>query len=256
MADELKSKATTDTLEGKNILVIGASGGVGTALRKQLADQGAKVHATSRDEAKLNDMTDAASTHTLDALDAKATEDLVKQLAKDGPLHAAVNLAGSVLLKPAHSTKPEEFEEVVRVNLFTAFNLVHAVSRVMPKQETGGSVVLMSSAVASHGFSAHEAITAAKAGVEGLARAASGTYAGKNVRFNCVAPGLARTKLSEKIFQSEPMLKTSLDMHADGQPAEPEQVASAIAWLMHPLQSHVTAQTIAIDGGLSSVHPK
>lgn len=246
----------TDSLQGKHVLVIGAAGGIGQALLAQLADQGAHAHATSRDQSRLASLATAASTHTLDATDPDATDALISQLAKDHPLQAVVNLAGSILLKPAHTTTPAEFSDTISTNLVTAFNTVRSAAKVMQRQQTGGAVVLMSSAVASHGYPAHEAITAAKAAVEGLARSAASSYATKNVRFNCVAPGLARTPLSEKIFASEPMLKASLAMHADGKPAEPEQVASAITWLVHPLQAHVTAQTIAVDGGLSSVHAK
>jgi len=246
----------THTLQDKNILVIGAAGGIGTALLKQLADAGAKVHATSRDQSRLESIENAASTHTLDATDHKATSELVASLAKEDTLHGIVNLAGSIILKPAHATTPDDFQSTINTNLLTAFNVVRAAGKSLTKQDGGASVVLMSSAVATHGYPAHEAITAAKAGVEGLARAAAASYAPKLLRFNCVAPGLARTPLSDNIFNSEPMLKASLDMHADGQPAEPDQAASAIAWLLHPLQKHVTGQTIAVDGGLSRVHAK
>jgi NAD(P)-dependent dehydrogenase (short-subunit alcohol dehydrogenase family) len=246
----------TDSLKDQHVLVIGAAGGIGTALLKHLTDDGVHVHATSRSEDRLSQIENAASTHILDATDANATNEIISTLAKENTLHGIVNLAGSIVLKPAHATTPDEFEDTFRTNLLTAFNVVRAASKSLQKQDDGASVVLMSSAVASHGFPAHEAIASTKAGVEALARSAAASYAPKLLRFNCVAPGLARTPLSQNIFDSEPMLKASLDMHADRNPAEPEQVASAIAWLLHPLQQHVTGQTIAIDGGLSRVHAK
>lgn len=248
----------SDSLQGKRILVIGGGGGIGTKLCERLAADGAELVIASRDKTHLDPV--AASTgaraETIDAREPGAVEQLVGDLTNDGELNGAVNLAGSVLIKPAHTMKEDEFEETIRVNLITAFNLVRACGKVMPKQESGGSVVLMSSAVARHGFPAHEAIAAAKAGVEGLMRSAAAGYANKRVRFNCVAPGLVRTPLSEQVFRSEPMLKASLDMHADGKPCEPHQAASAIAFLLHPDQAHVTGQTLGVDGGLGSLHAK
>ncbi len=248
----------SDAYNGMRFLIIGAGGGIGSALCGHLADAGASIIAASRNEEHLKDVKDRcdAQVHTVDARDADATEELFTEVSKDGAIHGAVNLAGSILLKPAHNTKFDEFREEVETNLYTAFNVTRAASKVMQRQDDGGSVVLMSTAVARHGFPAHEATAAAKAGVEGLMRSAAAGYAKKSVRFNCVAPGLVRTPLSKPVFDSEPMLKASLSMHADGKPAEPEQVASAIAWLLHPTQSHVTGSVIGVDGGLSSLHAK
>lgn len=242
----------------RKYLIIGGGGGIGTALCKRLAEGGAQLVIASRDTSHLEDVAGetGATTEQCDARDHAAVEELIAEITKDAPLHGAVNLAGSILLKPAHTTKPEEFQETLNTNLITAFNVARSAAKAMQRQNGGGSVVLMSSAVARHGFPAHEAIAAAKAGVEGLMRSAAASYATKHVRFNCVAPGLARTPLSKQVFDSEPMLKASLDMHADGRPAEPEQAASAIAWLLAEEQSHVTGQIIGVDGGLATVHAK
>ncbi len=244
--------------DGKRFLIIGGGGGIGTQLCRRLHEQGAELVIASRDMEHLRPVADetGARAETLDAREPAAVEELVSELASNGVLHGAVNLAGSVLIKPAHTMKENEFEETLGLNLITAFNVVRACAKAMIKQDDGGSVVLMSSAVARHGFPAHEAIAAAKAGVEGLMRSAAAGYANKSVRVNCVAPGLVRTPLSAPVFNSDPMLKASLAMHADGKPCEPEQAASAIAFLLHPDQAHVTGQTLGVDGGLGSLHAK
>lgn len=243
--------------ESQVIFIIGAGGGIGKALCNRLAKHGATVIGAGRDPDKLEAVSDhCASTITLDATDTQAVTDAVAKIADDhGRIDGAVNLAGSILLKPAHSTTPEEFRQTFEQNLMTAFNLVRAVAQPMGKNG-GGSVVLLSSAVAEHGYPAHEAISAAKAGVIGLARSAASSYAGRKVRFNCVAPGLTETPLSSQIFKSEPALKASLAMHADGHAGAPEQVASAIDFLLHDDQKHITGQVLAVDGGLSRVHAK
>jgi NAD(P)-dependent dehydrogenase (short-subunit alcohol dehydrogenase family) len=117
----------------------------------------------------------------------------------------------------------------------------------------GGSVVLMSTAAAHVGLPNHEAIAAAKAGVEGLARSAAATYASRGLRFNVVAPGLVETPLSERITSSEAGRKASLAMHPLGRLGEPGEVAGVVSWLLGAESSWVTGQVFVVDGGLSAV---
>lgn len=239
------------------ILVVGAGGGIGSALCARLAGRGVSVIGAGRDASRLQAVSEhCLETHELDATDPQQVEQLVAAIVKDhGALHGAVNLAGTILLKPAHATTPDEFRSTIEANLMTAFYLVRSAVQPIAKSG-GGAVVLMTSAVAEHGYPAHEAISAAKAGVIGLARSAAASYASRGVRFNCVAPGLTETPLSSQIFKSEPTLKASLAMHANGKAATPAQVASAIDFLLHPDQAHITGQILAVDGGLSRVHAK
>jgi NAD(P)-dependent dehydrogenase (short-subunit alcohol dehydrogenase family) len=122
--------------------------------------------------------------------------------------------------------------------------------------EQGGSVVLVSSAAARIGLVNHEAISAAKAGIEGLALAAAATYAAKGIRVNCVAPGLTRTPLTARLWQNDAVAKASAGMHALGRIGTPEEVASAIDWLLDSEQAWVTGQVIGVDGGLSRVRSR
>jgi NAD(P)-dependent dehydrogenase (short-subunit alcohol dehydrogenase family) len=128
---------------------------------------------------------------------------------------------------------------------------VRAAGRLL--KTDGGSVVLVSSAAARIGLANHEAIAAAKAGLEGLARSAAATYARQRIRFNVVAPGLVRTPLTQGLVASELAEKASLAMHPLGRLGEPGDVARAIAWLLDPAQSWITAQVLGVDGGLADV---
>jgi NAD(P)-dependent dehydrogenase (short-subunit alcohol dehydrogenase family) len=102
----------------------------------------------------------------------------------------------------------------------------------------------------------HELIGAAKAGVEGLVRSAAATYASRSIRMNGVAPGLVDTALSASIVQNPTSLKVSESLHPLGKIGSPEDVASAICWLLDPEQQWVTGQIIGVDGGLSRVQPR
>jgi len=159
-------------------LLVGGTGGIGAALARRLAADGARVVLGARETDRLSALAADVGglAFSLDATDAEAVDGLVRAtLDAHGRIDGAVNLVGSILIKPAHATSPDEFDETLRLNLHTAFHLVRAAAKAMQRQDDGGALVLMSSAAARHGLANHEAIAAAKAGVEGLARAAAAT---------------------------------------------------------------------------------
>jgi NAD(P)-dependent dehydrogenase (short-subunit alcohol dehydrogenase family) len=237
-------------------LVLGAAGGIGSALVRRLAAQGAKVVVAGRDAARLDAL--AAETGTFPfLLDATRPAEVEAAAAKavelDGRLDGLANCVGSILLKPAHLTSEEDWDAVVSTNLKSAYAAVRAAARAMT---SGGSVVLVSSAAARLGIANHDAIAAAKAGVIGLALSAAATYAPKGIRVNAVAPGLVRTSLTARITGNEAALAASTAMHPLGRVGEPEDVASAIAWLLDPAQSWVTGQVLGVDGGLATLRAR
>jgi NAD(P)-dependent dehydrogenase (short-subunit alcohol dehydrogenase family) len=196
-----------------------------------------------------------AEIFSLDACNLKQVESCLKRAADlHGPLNGVANCVGSLVLKPAHLLSEEDWDAAISTNLKSAFAVVRSAATTMTQQ--GGSIVLLSSAAARIGLANHEAISAAKAGIEGLALAASATYASKGIRINCVAPGLTRTPLAAKLLQNETMAKASASMHALGRIGEPNEVASAIEWLLDPEQSWITGQVIGVDGGLSRIRPR
>lgn len=238
-------------------LLVGASGGIGRALARQLSLSGAELVLAGRDAATLEPLASelGATAALLSGPPFEALDGAVQHaLAAHGRLDGLVNLAGSLLLKPAHRTSQQEWRDTLAANLDTAFAAVRAGAGAMMK--SGGSIVLLSSAAVRLGLANHEAIAAAKAGVEGLARAAAASYAARGIRVNAVAPGLIRTGLTAGLLRAPASEAASVAMHALGRLGEPEDVARAIAWLLDPAQAFVTGQVLGVDGGLSSVRPR
>ncbi|MEM1024513.1 MAG: SDR family oxidoreductase [Myxococcota bacterium] len=240
--------------EAGRYLLIGGGGDIGQALAARLQAGGHRVLLAGRDGERLRQAGQRfdAAPIIFDARDPSAVEAGVQAAARrhDG-LDGVVNLVGSIMLKAAHMTKDEEFEEVLRTNLFSAFGTVRGAAKVLRK--TGGSVVLLSSAAARVGLPNHESISAAKAGVQGLALSAAATYSRYGVRFNVVAPGLVETKLAESITSNEMSRNASLTMHPLQRLGTADDVASMIDWLLQPSQSWVSGQIFGVDGGLSTL---
>ena len=229
-------------------LIIGAAGGIGRELAATLHAQGWELILAGRNLSPLEPLAAefSATVRALDASDFAAVDSLFG----DHPgITAAANLAGSILLKPAHLTSEAEFTETISQNLKTAFALIRAAGRHM--KSTGGSVVLMSSCAAGIGLANHEAISAAKAGIEGLVRSAAATYASTGIRFNAVAPGLVATPMARRITENEGALKASIAMHPLGRIGNAREIAAAIAFLLAPDNNWITGQTLGVDGGLS-----
>lgn len=239
------------------IIVVGATSSIGSALCRKLVQQGHRVIAAGRHQERLEALSQTLdiSNHTVDAQEPDSLVSCINDVQSEyGEINGVVNCIGSVLLKPAHLTSMQEWDNVLTINLTTAFVTVQAAAKAM--RNHGGSIVLVSSAAASIGLANHEAISAAKAGINGLTLSAAATYANYNIRVNAVAPGLVKSAMTSNLWDNDASASVSKSMHALGRLGEPEHIASAIKWLLDPENDWITGQIIGVDGGLGALVPR
>jgi len=234
-------------------LIIGATGGIGSALARRLAARGDRLILAARNETPLQALADELNARAVPA-DVTSFDGAEQLIDEAGAIDSVVNLVGSIIMKPAHLTSEDELRETLDLNIVSAFAVVRAAAKTM--RSSGGSIVLMSSCAATTGLVNHEAIAAAKAAVEGLTRSAAATYAANNLRINAVAPGLVDTPMSKRITSNETALKASTAMHPLGRIGQPDEVAATIEWLLNGDADWITGQVIGVDGGLARVRPR
>ena len=238
----------------KNILVLGANGGLGSSVCRLLLNQNYKVILAGRNRLALRTLSEELESPYIicNATDfASMGACFEEAVITAGRLDGVVNAVGSIHLKPAHTTTEEDWMSVMQTNLTSSFACIKYGAKCMMSK--GGSIVLVASAVASTGMPNHDAIAAAKGGVAALARSAAATYARHNLRVNCVSPGLLATQLTSNITNSPSQLEASTLMHPLGRIGSPEDISPAIEWLLSDRSSWVTGEIINIDGGLASL---
>lgn len=256
-ARRLLSSQAAPTGGGSNLFVVfGASkDNIGGALADRLLKHhDGHVVVAGRNEEKLSALKhalgDRCEYHIVDALNGTEVDSFIKHMKE--PITGVANCIGTVILKPAHSTTDKEFEDTMRINAFSSFNILKSSVKVMSKQQHG-SIAFCASAVAMHGIQNHEAIAAAKGAIVSMAKSAASTYAPKNIRINCVAPGLIETPMTERITKSDAARKASESMHALKRIGKPQDVAAALEFFLSPENTFVTGQVLGVDGGLGSV---
>jgi 3-oxoacyl-[acyl-carrier protein] reductase len=245
------------TFAGKGALITGASRGIGRAIAVEFSKRGADVALVGRDAKALEetaglcaDARPGAVAHVFlgDVADASSVERTVGEtVSRFGRLDFAIANAGQSADALLLRLRPEVLEQMLSVNLKSAFYLCAAVAKPMMKQRAG-SIVLMSSIVGITGNAGQAAYAAAKAGLIGLCKSVAKELGSRNIRVNAVAPGLIETAMTERM--PEGMREVLIKQAALGRAGRPEDVSGAVAFLCSDDAAYVTGQTLVVDGGV------
>jgi 3-oxoacyl-[acyl-carrier protein] reductase len=242
---------------GKTALITGASRGIGRAIAVEFARRGADVALVGRDIAALTESAQACATAREgvvaeifdgDVSDQAAVERIVAAvLARFGRIDAAIANAGQTIDALLLRLRPETLDQMLDVNLKSAFYLCGAVAKPMMKQRAG-SIVLMSSIVGIMGNAGQAAYAASKAGLIALSKSLAKELGSRNIRVNAVAPGLIETAMTEKMpgAAREFLIKQA----ALGRVGKPEDVSGVVAFLCSDAAGYITGQTLVVDGGI------
>ncbi len=238
-------------------LVTGASGGLGQALTRELRREGWTVALVGRGLERLQAVFGLeALCIEADVSTPEGARTAVESCQREVGLPTALaHCAGTTLLSPLHRTPPEMYRACLSANLDSAFFTLGAFVEALRQAREPGAAVLVSSVVARIGVANHEAIAAAKAGVEGLARSAAATYAPSRIRINAVAPGIMDTPAVARIIGNDAGRAGAAKQYPLPGIGDPANLARLMAWLLSDQAGWITGQVWAMDGGFSSVRP-
>jgi 3-oxoacyl-[acyl-carrier protein] reductase len=249
-------------LTGMNALVTGASGGIGSAIARALAAQGARLAVSGSNAAKLRAFRDELDEHTPQhlqqvdhvaiACDLSNPEEVEKLVpaALDtlGSLDILINNAGVTRDNLALRMKDEEWEAVIRINLEAAFRLMRAATKPMMKARFG-RIITITSVVGATGNPGQMNYAAAKGGLTAMSKSLAQEIASRGVTVNCIAPGFIRTAMTEVLpDEQKAALNARIPM---GRMGEGEDIGAAAVYLASREAGYVTGQTLHVNGGMA-----
>ncbi len=240
-------------LTGKRALITGASGGIGKAIALKLHELGAELTISGTRREKLDDLAAELGNErvhivTCNLSDVADVKTLVPQtLEAMGGIDILVNNAGITKDGLSMRMSEEDWNNVITVNLTSAFLIAQACLRGMMKQRSG-RIINISSVVGTAGNPGQANYVASKAGVNGLTKTLALELAPRGVTVNSVSPGFIKTPMTDKLSE-EQQSSLAKDIPA-GRFGDPEDISGIVAFLASDLSSYITGQTIHVNGGM------
>ncbi|MGB5692000.1 MAG: 3-oxoacyl-[acyl-carrier-protein] reductase [Flavobacteriaceae bacterium] len=243
-------------LEGKNVIITGASRGIGRGIARVFAEHGANVAFTYSSsegpaielEKELTSSGVKAKAYKSNAASFTEAETLVSAILEDfGGIDVLINNAGITKDNLLMRMSEEDFDAVIEVNLKSVFNMTKAVQRTMLKQRKG-SIINMSSVVGVKGNAGQTNYAASKAGMIGFTKSVALELGSRNIRCNAIAPGFIETEMTESLDEKTVQgWRDAIPLKRGG---TPEDIANACLFLASDLSDYITGQVINVDGGM------
>lgn len=245
-----------DLVKGKNIIITGASRGIGRGIALAFAKEGANVaftYSSSEGPAKELEAELSAFGVTAKAFKSNAADfDAAQQLVSDvleifDSIDVLINNAGITKDNLLMRISEEDFDNVIEVNLKSVFNMTKSVQRTMLKQRHG-SLIHMSSVVGVKGNAGQSNYAASKAGIIGFSKSIALELGSRNIRSNVIAPGFIETEMTDKLPEDVvAQWRAGIPLKRGG---SPDDVANACLFLAADLSAYITGQVLHVDGGM------
>jgi 3-oxoacyl-[acyl-carrier protein] reductase len=239
-------------LENKNIIVTGASGGIGNAIIKKLNEAGANILASGTRIDKLDELKKKFVNIKILRFDISQSEKIEEFIDKasnelGGSLDGIVNNAGITQDNLAIRMSLDEWQKVININLTSTFLMSKFAIKKMLKNKSG-KIVNITSVVGHTGNLGQANYTASKAGIIAMSKSLAIEYAKKNININCISPGFIKTAMTDKI--DEKFKEIIVSKIPSARLGEPDDIANAVLFLSSDQSSYINGETIHVNGGM------
>ena len=238
-------------LKNKNIIVTGASGGIGNSIIEKLSEFGANILASGTRIEKLEDLKNRFSNIKIlkfDISQSDKIEDLIESATRElGGLDCIVNNAGITQDNLAIRMSIEEWKKVIDINLTSAFLMSKFAIKKMLKNKKG-KIVNITSVVGHTGNLGQANYAASKAGIVAMSKCLAIEYAKKNININCISPGFIRTAMTDKI--DDKFKEVIVSKIPSARLGEPEDIANAVLFLISNQSDYINGETLHVNGGM------
>ena len=240
------------SLKGKNIIVTGASGGIGSSIIEKLNDNGANILASGTKIEKLEELKknfNKIKILKFDISQSDKIEEFIENATKElgGSLDCIVNNAGITQDNLAIRMSLEEWQKVININLTSTFLMSKFSIKKMLKNKSG-KIVNITSVVGHTGNLGQTNYTASKAGIIAMSKSLSIEYAKKNININCISPGFIKTAMTEKI--DDKFKEIIISKIPSGRLGEPADIANAVLFLVSDQSDYINGETLHVNGGM------
>ncbi len=239
-------------LKGKNIIVTGASGGIGNSIIEKLNESGANILASGTRVEKLDELQKKFPSIKILKFDISKKdkiEEFIENANKElgGDLNCIVNNAGITQDNLAIRMSLEEWQKVIDINLTSTFLISKFAIKKMLKNKSG-KIVNITSVVGHTGNLGQANYTASKAGIIAMSKSLALEYAKKNININCISPGFIKTAMTDKL--DDKFKDTIISKIPSARLGEPNDIANAVLFLCSNQSSYINGETLHVNGGM------